>query len=230
MKTIGIIGGIGPESTIDYYRRLLAGHRAKRPGDPAPAIIINSIDVKKLLALAAGQFDQLAQYLLDEIGRLARAGAQCGLLAANTAHVVFDQVAPLSPVPLVSIVSATCERARSLGLERLGLFGTRFTMQGPFYPQVFERAGLTLLTPAAAEQEYIHDRYMTELIPGQFLPQTRARLLEIASRMKQQEGIQGLILGGTELPLILTDSSPVGIPFLDTTAIHVDAILEYALQ
>ena len=230
MKTIGIIGGIGPESTIDYYRRLLAAHRQRRPEDAAPAIIINSIDVRKLLALAAGQLSQLTDYLVDEIGRLDRAGAQLGLLAANTPHVVFDQVAPRSPVPLVSIVAATCARAKSLGLTRLGLFGTRFTMQGRFYPEVFEREGLVLVTPNAEEQTYIHDKYMTELIPGQFLPPTRARLLEIASRMKQQDGIEGLILGGTELPLILTDSTPVGLPFLDTTEIHVNAILEQALE
>ena len=230
MKTIGIIGGIAPESTIDYYRRLLATHRQRRPEDAAPAIIINSIDVKKLLALAAGQLGQLTEYLLEEIARLDRAGAQIGLLASNTPHLVFDDVARRSPVPLVSIVAATCGRAKSLGLKRLGLFGTRFTMQGRFYPEVFERAGLVLVTPAAEEQTYIHDKYMTELVPGQFLPQTRARLLEIASRMKQQDGIEGLILGGTELPLILTDSTPAGIPFLDTTEIHVSAILEQALD
>ena len=230
MKTIGIIGGIGPESTIDYYRRLLAAYGQRRPGEPAPAIIINSIDVRKLLALAAGQHDRLTEYLLEEIARLHRAGAQIGLLAANTPHVVFNEVSRRSPVPLVSIVAAACDRAKSLGLKRLGLFGTRFTMQGRFYPELFEREGLALVTPSADEQTYVHDKYMTELIPGEFLPQTRARLLKIASRMKQQDAIDGLILGGTELPLILTDSTPVGLPFLDTTEIHVNAILEQALE
>ena len=230
MKTIGIIGGIGPESTIDYYRRLLAAYGQRRPGEAAPAIIINSIDVRKLLALAAGQHDRLTEYLLDEIARLHHAGAQIGLLAANTAHVVFDEVSRRSPLPLVSIVAAASDRAKSLGLKRLGLFGTRFTMQGRFYPELFEREGLALVTPSADEQTYIHDKYMTELSPGQFLPQTRARLLKIASRMKQQDAIEGLILGGTELPLILTDSTPLGLPFLDTTEIHVNAILEQALD
>ena len=229
MKTIGIIGGLGPESTIDYYRRLLATHEQLRPEDGAPAIIINSLDVKKGLALVgSNQLAELTEYLVFEIERLARAGAECGLLSANTPHIVFDEVSRRSPFPLVSIVEATCAEAKRLGLTRLGLFGTRFTMQGRFYPDVFSREGVGLTVPAAEEQDYIHDKYVNELIPGKFLPQARAGLMAIAARMKQQEGIQGLILGGTELPLILTDSSSLGIPFLDTTQIHVEAILEFA--
>lgn len=102
-------------------------------------------------------------------------------------------------------------------------------MHGRFYPDVFTREGVGLTVPTAAEQDYIHDKYINELIPGKFLPETREGLLTIATRMKKEEGIQGLILGGTELPLILTDSSALGIPFLDTTQIHVNAILDKAL-
>ncbi len=231
MKAIGIIGGLGPESTIDYYRRLLATHQELRPGEGAPSIIINSLDVNKGLGMVgANQLGQLTEYLVFEIERLARAGAECGLLSANTPHIVFDDVSRRSPIPLVSIVEATCAEAKRLGLTNLGLFGTRFTMQGRFYPQVFSREGVALTVPTPDEQDYIHDKYINELIPGKFLPQTRERLLAIAARMKQQDSIQGLILGGTELPLILTDSSSLGIPFLDTTQIHVLAILEQALQ
>ncbi|MGC2694891.1 MAG: amino acid racemase [Candidatus Angelobacter sp.] len=230
MKTIGIIGGIGPESTIDYYKRLLAGARERDPGGPALAIIINSIDLQKGLALlGANQLPELTEYLVPEIRRLANAGADFAFLAANSPHIVFDDVARLSPLPLISIVEATCAEARKRGLTKLGLLGTRFTMQGRFYPDVFSRNGVALAVPTAAEQDFIHDKYLNELIPGQFLPQTRDRLLAVARRMKQEDGIEALILGGTELPLILTDSSLVGIPFLDTTQIHVDAVLERAM-
>ncbi len=230
MKIIGIIGGLGPESTIDYYRRLLATHQQLRPEDPAPAIIITSLDVKKGLAmLGANQLSQLTDYLVVEIERLVRAGAELGLLSANTPHIVFDDVARRSPIPLVSIVEATCAEARHHNLKNLGLFGTRFTMQGRFYPDVFTREGVGLTVPTTEEQDYIHDKYVNELIPGKFLPETREGLLAIATRMKREEGIQGLILGGTELPLILTDNSSLGIPFLDTTEIHVHAILERAM-
>jgi aspartate racemase len=229
MKIIGIIGGLGPESTIDYYRRLLATHHESRPEEGAPAIIITSLDVKKGLAMvAANELGELTEYLLVELERLARAGAECGLLSANTPHIVFDEVQQRSPFPLVSIVEATCAEAKAQGFKKLGLLGTRFTMHGRFYPDVFTREGIAFAVPTPTEQDYIHDKYLNELIPGQFLPQTREGLLAIAMRMKKEDGIEALILGGTELPLILTDSSSIGIPFLDTTQIHVNAILAYA--
>jgi aspartate racemase len=228
MRIIGMIGGIGPESTIDYYRRLLDGARKRAPG-PAPSIIINSIDLQKGLdLLGANQLSELTEYIVPEVMRLHSAGADFGFLAANSPHIVFNDIARRSPIPLVSIVEATCAEAKARGFKKLGLFGTRFTMHGSFYPDVFTREGVELSMPTANEQDYIHDKYINELIPGKFLPETRAGLLAIATRMKKENGIQALILGGTELPLILTDSSLLGMPILDTTQIHVNAILERA--
>jgi aspartate racemase len=229
MKIIGMIGGIGPESTIDYYRRLLEGAQNRNPG-PALQIIINSIDLQKGLdLLGANKLNELTEYIVPEVMRLHSAGAEFGFLAANSPHIVFADIARRSPIPLVSIVDATCAEARTRGFKKLGLFGTRFTMHGRFYPDVFTHEGVGLVVPTSAEQDYIHDKYINELIPGKFLPETRDGLLAIATRMKKQDGIQALVLGGTELPLILTDSSLLGIPFLDTTQIHVDAILERAM-
>jgi aspartate racemase len=229
MKIIGIIGGIGPESTIDYYKRLLDGTKKRNPSGPSPTIIINSIDLQKGLSLlGANQLSELTEYIVPEVMRLKGAGAEFGFLAANSPHIVFDDVSRRSPIPLISIVEATCAEAKARSFRKLGLMGTRFTMEGRFYPDVFAREGITLAVPQVAERNYIHDKYLNELIPGQFLPQTREGLLAIALRMKKEDGIEGLILGGTELPLILTDNSSLGIPFLDTTQIHVDAILEYA--
>jgi len=143
MKTVGMIGGIGPESTVEYYRSIIATyHEQKRDGD-YPSIIINSIDLKKMLDLIeANELAKLTEYLVGEVQKLARAGADCGLLAANTPHIVFDEIRRGSPLPLVSIVEATCQAAKALGLKRLGLFGTRFTMQGGFYPDVFSKEGI----------------------------------------------------------------------------------------
>ena len=226
-KMIGMIGGLGPESTIDYYRRLLEAYAARYPEQGALPIMINSLDVKKGLAMVgANQLKELTDYLLEGIGRLAKAGATCGLISANTPHIVFDELAGKSPIPLVSIVEATCAEAKRRKAGKVGLFGTRFTMQAQFYPKVFSREGITLVVPKPEEQEYIHDKYMNELIPGKFLDQTREGLLKIARRLKHEEGIEALVLGGTELPLILTDSSALGIPFLDTTQIHVNAVVE----
>jgi aspartate racemase len=226
MKTLGMIGGIGPESTIEYYRHLIAAYRAQKPDGSYPAIVINSINMKTLLdMIEADDRVRMVEFLVGEIRKLASAGAQCGLLAANTPHIVFDEIRQQAPIPMVSIVEATCEKAKALGLRRLGLFGTRFTMQGEFYPRVFSREKIGLVVPQAQEQTYIHDRYMNELVKGIILPETRQRLLVIVERMKEQEHIDGLILGGTELPLILGDVADRGIPFLDTTRIHAEAAL-----
>ncbi|MDP9004591.1 MAG: amino acid racemase [Verrucomicrobiota bacterium] len=231
MKTLGIIGGTGPESTIDYYRSLIATYRQRVPDGSYPRIIINSVDNQKLLALVgAKELATLFEYFLAELWRLKNAGADFGLLAANTSHIIFDELERESPIPLLSIVEATCAAARATGLRRLALFGTRFTMQGKFYPRVFEKAGLALVRPESADQDYIHDKYMSELIPGVFLAETRAGLLAIVDRMKRASAIDSVILGGTELALILRDPAHDGIPFLNTSKIHVEAAVERMLD
>jgi aspartate racemase len=230
MKTLGIIGGIGPESTIDYYRLTLDGYREQKRDGSYPSVIINSIDLNRVRTLVeTGALQQLAEHLLAELQRLARAGAHFGLLAANTPHIVFDDVQQQSPIPLISIVQATCDAARNLKLNRLGLLGTRFTMQGRFFPDVFSRQNIALLLPDEDAQSYIHDKYMNELVNGVFLPETRNRLVTIIKNLKERDQIEGVILGGTELPLILRDAD-AGIPFLDTTRIHVQAAVRTLLS
>ena len=224
MKRLGIIGGLGPESTVDYYQRIVAAYREQTHGG-YPAIIINSIDLNKARDLVtANALTKLTGYLLAEVQRLARAGADFGLLAANTPHIVFDDLRRQSPIPLLSIVEATCEAAKTMGLKRLGLLGTRFTMQGRFFHDVFAEAGMTIVVPTEEEQAYIHEKYLGELVNGIFLPETRERLLQIVKRMEERDGIKSVILGGTELPLILRDA-PGDIAFLDTTKIHVNAVI-----
>jgi len=223
MKTIGIIGGIAPESTVEYYRLIIASYREKNRDGSYPSILINSIDMKKMLDLiAAKELAGLTGYLLGEIRKLAQAGADFGLLASNTPHLVFEDLRRESPIPLLSIVEAACEAAHALRLKKVGLFGTRFTMQGGFYPEVFTKQGIEIILPPMDDQNYIHEKYMSELVNGVFLAETRERLLTIADRLKAKNGIQGLILGGTELPLILREEFARGIPFLDTTRIHVE--------
>jgi aspartate racemase len=226
MKTAGIIGGIGPESTIEYYRQIIAAYRQRQRDGSYPSLLINSIDMKKMLDLiGANELAAVTQYLLGEVQKLAQADADFGALASNTPHLVFDALNHQSPIPLISIVETACDAAKALGLRRIGLFGRRFTMQGRFYADVFSRAGITLVAPSPDEQTYIHDKYMGELVNGVVLPETRERLLAIVARLKNEEGIGGLILGGTELPSILGGDMGQGIPFLDTTRIHVDRIV-----
>lgn len=230
MKTLGMIGGIGPESTVDYYRSILAAYSEQRPDGSSPSIIINSIDLQKgLRILEANQLDALIDYLAYEIRRLAGAGADFGVLAANSPHIVFDELRKQSPIPLLSIVEATCNHAKAGGLTNLALLGTGFTMQGRFYPEVFSRENIKLVTPQPDEQAYIHDKYLGELVKGVFLPETRQQLLAIIDRMKERDDIAGVILAGTELPLILRSPDKPPVPFLDTTQIHVQAIVKELL-
>ena len=230
MRSCGMIGGIGPESTIDYYRSIIAGYRSRRPDDGYPHLIINSLDVDKGIAmLEGGRLDDLVDYLAEGIDRLARAGADFAFMAANSPHLVFDEVQRRSPIPLLSIVRATGDYARARGLKKVGLFGTRFTMHADFYPREFERAGIAIVPPKEAEQEFIHGKYIGELLKNKFLPETRTEILRIAERMKEEDGIEAVVLAGTELPLLLRDSAPAGIEFLDTTVIHVDAIVHELL-
>jgi aspartate racemase len=230
MKTVGIIGGIAPESTIQYYRLIVAGYREHKRDGNYPSILINSINMKQMLDLiGAKRLAEAIQYLKGEIDRLARAGADFGVLASNTPHLVFDDLQAISPIPLISIVRATCQRADELGLRRVGLFGTRFTMQGGFYDSEFGKRGMAIVLPDDDDQDYIHQKYMAELVNGTILDETKAGLLRVASRLKREQKIQGLVLGGTELPLVLKDGDDPEIPFLDTTAIHVQSIIERLL-
>jgi aspartate racemase len=231
MKTVGIIGGIGPESTLEYYKFIIEAYRRIKADGSYPPIIINSVDLQKMIAMMeANELASVADYLVVALEKLARAGADFGLLASNTPHIVFEEVDRRSPLPLISIVEATCNAARLLGLKKVGLLGTRFTMQADFYPRVFSRSGIEVVVPSLTEQAYIHEKYMGELLAGIILPETRAGLLEIVGRLKDRDGIEGLILGGTELPLILRDAEPAGVRFLDTTQIHVDAIVAELLS
>lgn len=241
MKTLGIIGGLGPESTLDYYQRIIARFRERTGHRHYPEFVIVSVDLRKGLDfMDANDLSGMANYLVEGIDKLARSGADFGIISANTPHIVFDQIAPNSPIPLISIVEATCAAAKARKLKRLGLFGTRYTMQADFYPKTFAREGIKLFVPDPHEQDYIHDKYMNELVPGKFQADTRAGLLAIVDRMRRtsdppsqsygEAGIDGVILAGTELPLILRDPIHNGIPFLDTTKIHVDAAVDEMLS
>jgi len=227
MKTLGIIGGLGPESTVDYYRSIIAVYREKTGGEGYPPLVIVSLDVDKgLRLLGANQLQEMAEYLAGGARQLAAAGADFALLSANSGHIVFDELRQASPIPLISIVETTCEEVSRQQLKTVGLLGTRFTMAGRFYFDVAEKHGLRLMVPTAEEQAWIHDKYVNELLRGAFLPETREGLTQIVATMKQRDGIEGVVLAGTELPLILRAECIAGLPLFDTTQIHVRAAVE----
>jgi aspartate racemase len=230
MQTLGVVGGIAPGSTIDYYRLLIDGYRARRVDGGQPLILINSIDLQYFLGMVGGgDRARLATYLVEEVARLARAGADFGLFASNTPHLVFDEVRRQSPIPLISIVETAARASAALGLKHVGLLGTRFTMEGGFYQRVFEAQGIAVTTPEVEDRNYIHERYMGELVGGIFTEATRAGMQAVIDRMRASAGVEAVVLGGTELPLLFRDGPASAIPLLDTTRLHVDAALDRLL-
>ena len=144
--------------------------------------------------------------------------------------MIIDELAARSPVPLLSLVEVCADEARRRALRRLALLGTRFTMEGPFYPEVCARYGVAVVSPNAAERAWLHERYVGELLQGEFRDETRQRVIALVGRLRDEEGIDGVILGGTELPLLLRTAVIADVPALDTTALHVDAIVKRLRQ
>jgi aspartate racemase len=229
VSSLGLVGGLGPESTIDYYRRILEAWARIDPST-APSIVIDSLDVQRGLRLIENDWEGLTAYLLASIQRLAGAGADFAAITANTPHLVFDELAARSPIPLISIVEVCAANARRRELRRLALLGTRFTMEAAFYPEVCARHGITVVTPGDADRPWVHQRYIGELLKGNFRDETRAEFVSLITRMRDQEGVDGVILGGTELPLLLAEPVIAGLPLLDTTALHVAALVERLRQ
>lgn len=225
MTTVGLVGGLGPESTIDYYKRILEAWERVDPST-SPSIVIDSLDPQRALRLANADRQAFFEYLLTSIRRLLGAGVDFIAITANTPHMVFDELAAESPVPLLSIVEVCAAEAGKRELNRLLLLGTRFTMEAEFYPAVFTRHGLSVVTPDEEDRIWVHDRYVNELLKGNFRGDTRQQFVALITRLKAELAVDAVILGGTELPLLLNDSEIAGLPLLDTTALHVNAIVE----
>jgi aspartate racemase len=230
MKRAGIIGGIAPESTVDYYRSIVREYRQRNaPG--YPSLLINSIDLQRLMdTVNAARFDEFASWLADEVQVVEKAGADFAVFASNTPHIVFEEVQRRSRLPLLSIVEVTCAEAKRLRLRRLALLGTRFTMLGRFYPDTFARDGISIVRPDPDDLDFVHEKYFGELVNAVFLPETRAAILQVIARMRERHATDGVILAGTELPLLLRDHYPADLQILDTTQIHVRAIVDTILS
>lgn len=228
MKRIGILGGASPESTIEYYRRITR-EVTRRFGDFGyPEILIYSVTFQRFVDwMRAGDWRALATGVARGIETLAAAGAEVGLIATNTFHKVYEEVAASSPIPLVSILDVVADRLETLGCRRAALLGTRITMSSAFYPDHLTARGVATVVPTDAEQAAIERVIFEELTRGRIVPESKAALVAIASRLVQ-EGADAVILGCTELPLLLGQDG-FSVPVLDTTTLHADAALEAAL-
>lgn len=226
MKKLGLVGGMGPESTIPYYHDIVYGVQEKVGKSFFPNLTIESINVFDVLQLCSEEkYDELTAYLMKAINNLVNSGADFVALSANTPHIVFDRLQEQSTVPLVSIVEATRDEAIRLNKRKLGLLGTIFTMTGDFFKRPFENSGIEIVTPTVEEMDFINEKISSELEHGIVKEETLRSFQQIIERMKKDNGIEAVILGCTELPLLLNDGvSPV--PCLDTMKIHVQTLID----
>lgn len=229
MKRIGIIGGLGPEATVDYYKLLIDEFKDRGEDLNYPEIIIYSVNMSVFLNLMkAKKYDEVTDLLLEKLESLKKAGAEFAAISANTPHLLYDQINEKSPLPLISIVEATCREALRRRLRRPALLGTGFTMNGPFFPDVFRKYNMEIVIPEKEDRELINSKLFSEIELGIFKKETRDMIIKIIEKLADKEKTDSVILGCTEFPLILTEESYAGIPVLNTTAIHVKEIAAYS--
>jgi aspartate racemase len=228
---LGIVGGVGPESTADYYRRLIARWRERGPANTYPSILIDSLNSRAALgAMLDGDIEPTVRLFGASVERMAGAGAGLALVASVMMHMAYERVAAAAPIPMLSILEAMAAAAQARGIRRPGVLATRPTTEGTFFARPFEAAGIELVRPDEADRAWIHEIYFGELVRGDFRDETRARLIAIVESMRARSGIDAVILGGTELPLILREPSYAGVPVLDSIGVHVEAALDWLLE
>ncbi|MCC8133198.1 MAG: amino acid racemase [Tannerellaceae bacterium] len=225
---LGIIGGLSPESTIEYYRVLTTSYFNLK--GEFPNMLIESIDVYKLLDLCdKGELSELTDYLMNAGEVLLKGDAEVIAIAANTPHLVFNEVQSRLPIPVISIVEATAEAITQQGIQRVGLIGTKFTMEQSYFKHPLQEIGLKVYTPLQKEIDYITQSIHDELERGIFKKETRQRYLDIILNLQNQHQIEGIILGCTEIPLLLKDVS-CPIHMFDTMQIHIAKLLNCMLK
>ena len=206
MKKVGLVGGIGPESTLEYYKGIIEGYRTRTAGVNNPPMIIDSLNLAEMYSYAANkEWAEFTKRLVDSIKNLAAGGAEFAVMAANTAHIVFDDVKSQSPLPIISIVEETCKYAQSKKCSNVVIFGTAFTMSSGLYSNAFAKYGIDAFVPAEDEQKAIHDIIFPNLQEGIVLPEDKETMLRIAKRIIGEKNADALILGCTELPLIIKE-------------------------
>ncbi len=233
MKKIGILGGLGPEATIDYYKRIIekCNRIRKNNGLNYPEIIIYSVNMSKFIGLLEDHdYEAASTYIAENINNLKRAGADFAVISANTPHLLFHEIEQKVNLRLISIVRSCAQKAKDSDLKKCGLLGTKFTMQNDFYNTEFSKFGIEIITPEDEDIGFIHKKLFTELELGIYKKETQTVILSIIQNMKERKKIDSVILGCTEFPIMFPEEAYLDIPFLNTTQVHVDSILKESLK
>jgi len=233
MKKFGLVGGVGYIATLEYYKSINEGFKDRLVNPPKsgsnPPMVIESINIADAYHLVQQKnWQDFTQLFRDAIHRLHDAGAEFAAIAANTAHIVFDDIQAATPIPLIGIVDETCKRAKALGVNKMIIFGTDFTMGSGMYEAKCEQFGIEAISPNEADRKTIHDIIFPNLESGVVLEHEKEVLLSIARKMQKEYNTDALVLGCTELPLAIKVGDLETV-LLDTGAIHIDVILDEIL-
>jgi aspartate racemase len=231
-KRIGILGGMSPESTVAYYEYITRTYTEHYGDYGYPEVVIYSVSFQPYVDWPnQGRWDLVAQGLAEAAQRLVEAGADLLLIATNTMHIVFDQVQASVDVPMISLLDAVAEAILARDIHTVGLLGTRFTMEQPFYREALSEHGIEVLVPEPEDRAYVNQVIYDELVAGKVRAESRAGFLGVIGRLAAR-GAQGIILGCTEIPMLVkqADVSPYDVQLFDTTTIHAEAALAYAIQ
>jgi len=228
MKTLGLLGGMSWESTVPYYQAVNERVRQRLGGLHSARLVLYSVDFAEVEALQqAGDWDESGRVLAEAAQALHNAGAEALVICTNTMHKVAPQIAQRVDLPILHIADATAERIRRRGIDRVALLGTRFTMEQDFYRERLVAQGLGVLTPAAPAREALHRIIYEELCLGVIREESRAKLRDWMAELVAQ-GAQGIILGCTEIGLLVGDAD-TSVPTFDTARIHAEAAADWAL-
>jgi len=227
-KRIGILGGMTAESTVSYYQHIFRRYEELHGDLGYPEMVIYDVSFQRFEDwMAVEDWASIEAALLDGLGRLEAAGADFAVIATNTMHFLFEKLEARSPIQLLSIVDATAEAVLEAGMDTVGLLGTRFTMEKPFYVEGLKKHGIEALVPGEKERALIDRVVFEELARGLLLPESRARYLEVIEGLVGR-GAQGVVLGCTEIPLLVTPEH-TGVKLFDTAVIHAEKALQYAI-
>jgi aspartate racemase len=230
MKKAGIIGGMGPASTLDYYNDIINGCRERTMSDQYPELVIDSVNMTQMLGyIADNNMDELINMLYQSIIHLKSAGADFAAMASNTPHVVFNRLQEKSPIPLISIIEETCSYAKSIGCKSVVVLGTMFTMRSGLYTDAFDRYGIKAYVPDSEGQDVVHNIIFPNLENAVIIAEEKERMLELADKLVRKHSADALVLGCTELPLMIKPQD-LSTTILNTTQIHVNAIIKEMIK